>query len=151
MDQFGSLSSCSGLEFWVWSAHPLKTVLCELATCREGGACCLCGGYEENLRIRRWPWPRQRQASNEIGQGDSCPLAGLDISSGNHVILIDVDSQVRVISRFRNQPIRQLRFRNQNSRFRNYDSETKMADSATTIQKPKQSDSESKWSDSGTK
>eukprot|EP00913_Durusdinium_trenchii_P003165 g2926.t1 len=30
------------------------------------------GGYEENLRIRRWPWPRQRQASNEIGQGDSC-------------------------------------------------------------------------------
>ena len=56
-----------------------------------------------------------------------------------------------VISRFRNQPIRQLRFRNQNSRFRNYDSETKMADSATTIQKPKQSDSETKWSDSGTK
>ena len=30
------------------------------------------GGYEENLRIRRWPWPRQRQASNELGQGDSC-------------------------------------------------------------------------------
>lgn len=29
-------------------------------------------GYEENLRIRRWPWPRQRQASNEVGQGDSC-------------------------------------------------------------------------------
>ena len=56
-----------------------------------------------------------------------------------------------VISRFRNQPIRQLRFRNQNSRFRNYDSETNMADSATTIQKPKQSDSETKWSDSGTK
>ncbi|CAL1139098.1 unnamed protein product [Cladocopium goreaui] len=30
------------------------------------------GGYEENLRLRRWPWPRQRQASNEVGQGDSC-------------------------------------------------------------------------------
>ena len=29
------------------------------------------------------------------------------------------------ICRFRNQPIRKLRFRNQNSRFSNYDSETK--------------------------
>jgi len=34
---------------------------------RERGA-----GFEENLRIRRWPWPRQRQANSEVGNGDSC-------------------------------------------------------------------------------